>query len=349
MIEYVKLDNLTGEPPLKVVLKDDKPSHGLMVQKIDGLGGIQSTINTTDYAISDGSYLSSRRVGNRNVVIDFRLTDSAGPNNTFNVENSRLRLYRYAQLKQKVRFLVKTDTLDDYIYLYQEGLTAFDPNTTYYERSGNSPSTYTYAPTTDTQVQQGKHYYVRDDMQKYIDGYVDKADPDVFSNKENVQVSIICNDPYFKIHRYEAIGGSMKIQYNGTAETGFIIYCKPEIISDITYITINDIKLKVDTIASIVGNAWSSMGTIIIDSRVGHKTIQYVNGSTWNIIKAAGILPIKWPTLKYGENEIVVKYDSRTAPINSSNWVNDSTEVYDDNPPDTYPLMYEVDEAYGGI
>ena len=340
MIEYVRIVNHLQES-IKIVMKDDSPVHGLMIQKIDGLGGMQSTINTTDYAISDGSYLSSRRVGNRNVVIDFRLADSLSDDRaTKNIENSRLRLYKYCQLKQLITVVIHTDSDG---YNAETGLTVFKVGVEYYERDQAGK----YTLTTDITPNQQKTYYTK--VEKYIQGYVEKAEPDIFSEKEDVQVSIICIDPYFKIRKFEAIGSTMSIYYKGTAETGYIIRSRVEKVTDVSYITINGVKLNVETIQTIVGESFSTSGYIEIDSRVGSKSIKYVNGLTWNIMQAAGLIPIEWPTLKYGNNEMEVSYDSDEAPINTdTGWPEDSTEVFDPDM-DDYKLVLEFDEAYGGI
>lgn len=83
-----------------------------VITRIDGLGPAAANINTTPMAGGDGSSFNSSSVNNRNIVLTIYILR--------NVEENRLRLYRYFPTKKTVTLYFKGDNRDVYISGYVE-------------------------------------------------------------------------------------------------------------------------------------------------------------------------------------------------------------------------------------
>lgn len=340
MIEYIKIDNLKGNssPNVEtVVLKDDTPTHGLIIKNIDGLGQHAATINTKDFATADGSYVTSKRVGNKNLVLTFWLADSLNPDNqndgTYNIENSRKRLYKLFQEKDKVKISVKTDT-------------------------ASSPNDFDYTDPANPTIAI---------PERWIEGIVEKAEPDIFSKEETVDVSLICNDPFFRISRRVAIGGedsqSIYLNYYGTIEAGFVTRVKIWTI-DVSMIHINGINIDVAKAISICPpNTFIAGNHIEVCTVPGKKYVELVvnyggaDEQRYDLIQACGAVPYEWRKLHYGTNQIVVTFGSSGPPTSGGQgyeWPPEDIYIIDEDgivPKDTTNdiLVVEYDELYGGI
>ena len=126
MIKSMTVTNYLGES-LTVTLTEDEPSHGLLITKITGLGPAKATINKTDLATVDGSKYNSSKLEERNIVITFRLAFSLPDANdrpfdeqTYNIENTRQRTYRYFPSKRPLTLSFKTDNRDARVIGYVE-------------------------------------------------------------------------------------------------------------------------------------------------------------------------------------------------------------------------------------
>lgn len=102
MIKSVTVKNYLGES-VKIVLSKMDPEHGMIIEKIDGLGPAKANINVTDLATNDGSLFNSARLDKRNITMRLLLT--AAPD----IESSRQRVYKYFPIKKKVEFLIELD------------------------------------------------------------------------------------------------------------------------------------------------------------------------------------------------------------------------------------------------
>lgn len=87
------------ESPLPFVADNDESSDPIQIRNIDGLGPVNATINTTQYASQDDSEFTGSNVGNRNIVI----TVGLNPNWLDQTpESLRQALYAYFMPKNKV-------------------------------------------------------------------------------------------------------------------------------------------------------------------------------------------------------------------------------------------------------
>ena len=147
MVKSITVKNYLGQEVL-ITLNDDRPTHGLLVKKIDGFGPSKSNIVSIDYSFLPGGIYQYSKSENRNIVIDFYFSDSykdtEDPSKSMTIEKARLNCYKYFPIGQKLDLKITTD--------------------------------------------QGSYT---------ISGYVEKNEPNVFSNKESAQVSIICTNPFF--------------------------------------------------------------------------------------------------------------------------------------------------------
>lgn len=157
----IKTITVTNDRGNSLVLSMSNPfENGMIIQKIDGLGPVKATINTTEITSSDGAIFNSARQSYRNIVLTLQYIMAAG----FTVEEIRLRSYEFFQIKKQITLTIETDS-----------------------------RTVT------------------------IDGYVESNEPDIFSNNESAQISIICPDPDF----YDAEKNGPGIASFTNVEAGF--------------------------------------------------------------------------------------------------------------------------------
>ena len=126
MIKSMTVTNYLGES-LKIILTEDEPTHGLLITKIEGLGPAKATINKTDLATIDGSKYNSSKLEERNIVITFKLefsrpeyTDRPYDEQTYNIENTRQRTYKYFPTKRQVTLSFETDNRNARVVGYVE-------------------------------------------------------------------------------------------------------------------------------------------------------------------------------------------------------------------------------------
>lgn len=168
-----------------------------------------------------------------------------------------------------------------------------------------------------------------------ITGYVEENKPDIFSENEGCQVSIICPDPYFySVEEQETTFSGVNprftfpfsnpvgektlimgdivrykertINYYGDEETGVTI--KIHATGPIENITIYNAKtdesmnINTDKIRALTGSGIIAKDDIIINTVKGHKSMKLIrDGITTNILSALG-RGQKWFTLAIGEN-----------------------------------------------
>lgn len=187
----------------------------------------------------------------------------------------------------------------------------------------------------------------------YIVGYVESNEPDIFSESESIQVSIICPDPFFysygdsgkqvtvfngveKKFRFpfsnknpnvpKLIMGTLKmmesqnIEYEGDADVGIIIIM--EFIGTSKMITIYNTgtreQFKIDTelLKILIGRDIHNGDTIVITTVKGNKSIimYTAEGEVFNILNAVEKNPA-WFTLSKGSNQFAYLAEEGSANI----------------------------------
>lgn len=156
-----------------------------------------------------------------------------------------------------------------------------------------------------------------------IEGYTETNDPDIFSNLETCQISILCPDPYFydtdyttmTLSGYESmfefpfsnesltenliIFDNLKylkrvsFVYHGEADTGVIlnIHAKGDARKIKFYAIEADMSMLIDTdkFPSVIGNKIQSSDDIFISTYLGDRTAYLVrDGIRYNIINSLG-------------------------------------------------------------
>lgn len=171
-------------------------------------------------------------------------------------------------------------------------------------------------------------------------GYVESNKPDIFSEKESVQISVICPDAYFqdisskgvnttefygvdplfefpfsneslneKLIEFGEIKSSFEetFEYNGEADTGIIMnihaldtLTKDIIITDVS--TRGQMTISMERINKIIGGYPQSSDDIIISTIKGHKSAILIrNGKTYQILNALG-RDTEWFQVSQGKN-----------------------------------------------
>lgn len=102
MIKSFTITNHIGQR-LQLILTDPDNSQGFEVWKVEGLGPVSAEINLTPYAVGDGAFFNSARVGTRNIV--FTLGFRENPD----VETTRRLGYSYFPVKKMIGIEVETD------------------------------------------------------------------------------------------------------------------------------------------------------------------------------------------------------------------------------------------------
>lgn len=180
---------------------------------------------------------------------------------------------------------------------------------------------------------------ITDQRDAYAIGYVESVDPDIFSNEEEVEVSIICPDPYFySTSRNEVVYSGAEpifefpfsnegnepqiimgivqntnervIDYRGDFDVGLDIHL--QFSGSATGVAVHNIEenkvLRIDT--SKIPNGLQNQDELIISTRKGSKSAQILrNGHYINAINAVAMTS-DWITLHMGANTIIYTADS---------------------------------------
>lgn len=292
MIKSLTVRNYIGDE-ITITLTELDPDHGLYVKSITGLGPPKGVINTSDYAVIDGSLYNSARAEKRNIVMQLLFRETT---NCPDVETARQNTYRYFPLKRQLTLIFETD-----------------------------------------------HRLVE------IKGYVESNEPNIFSEQESNQISIICDDPFFyevgennpqityfsnvtslfefefdnndlderliELSKYETTKEKVLV-YSGDAETGIII--RVHVLDSIGNITVYNFLTKermfIDNskIEALTGEALKEADELIISTMENN---QYVNllreGNTVNVLNAVD-RSSDWIQLRPGDNVLAFTTDNET-------------------------------------
>lgn len=88
-------------------LVDVCQGHIIRLTDLDGVGEPPASVSSSKYAGSDGSYISSAFIENRNIVMDFKVMEGQ-------MEHGRLALYDIIQTRKPVRVIYQTKEVDVY-------------------------------------------------------------------------------------------------------------------------------------------------------------------------------------------------------------------------------------------
>lgn len=242
------------------------------ITNVTGLTPAPAVISSTVMGSLDGEKFNVSRVDKRNIVITLRILKD--------VENSRIALYRYFKVKQKLRL-----------------------------------------------------YYKNSHRDVYIDGYVESFESDLFTVSQQVQISIICPQPYFLVP--ERLAGqitgiyetditdpseSVALANNGDVDTGLIIKIST------TEVATNPKIYNLDTGEAFeISTILNTNETIYINTNPGEKKITLIrNGTEVNFIDS--IYNVDWFMIPPGTSNFTYRGDSAGDHFLVKFYINDKYE-----------------------
>lgn len=157
-----------------------------------------------------------------------------------------------------------------------------------------------------------------------ITGYVESMEPNIFSRDPEVQVSIICPDPYFTAVVESVINGIAvaidgtpltEFEYQGTVPTGFIL---TSTVGALTYTGTVKMVNYAPTLESfsLLTTTISSTLKLVVSTVLGDKYVRNVNtssGAPTNIL-ANLVQTSAWPQLYPGTNKFGFMTSAATQP-----------------------------------
>lgn len=268
-------------------------STGLAIMNIDGLNPPMANIHTADLSSTDGSVFNSARVGLRNITIKFKLLEvpATATTDRQTIEDSRLKLYKYFPLKDKVILFVETDTREAYIEGYIESIEVniFD--------SFETAQVSIICPTPQwTALDPGTSETIRTNGPTFEFG---------FSNEWGLQELLFNNSG----------SAELEVEYDGDAAAGCRIDMAfhGDLASDLSIVNSakpNDIfNISYSRMILTIGRNFTEGDTLTIVSYRGRKSM-YLENSSGLISLIAAIDPGSvFPTLYPGDNELAFIYD----------------------------------------
>lgn len=288
MIETVTIHQLSvgNIPDLEITLTSPEISQGFAIVDMDGLGPVNATVNSGDWATIDGSHVNSIRLGRREITMELKFIQTDYSNS---IEAIRLASYIYFPIKKKIRLIIHTDLGHGY----------------------------------------------------YIDGYVSRNEPAIWSKSEGCNISIYCEDPNFYDLNYyeesfsqvkpifhfpfvdddlttnfpisEKLNYESKIVYNESLSdigavftftaTGHVV--NPTIFNDTTY-ELFRLQYEMNDGDRIIIDTRPGKKSVILDVAKGISLIQYI------------AINSQWITLIPGENKIGIQCDEGFNKLNFS-------------------------------
>ena len=251
-------------------------STAYTLYKVEGITPPKMNISTSANATSDGDTVNSVRAEKRNIVLYLTIDND--------VENNRLKLYRYFPLKRDITICCKTDTRD-----------------------------------------------------MCIEGKVELIEPALFEQKQAVQISIICPQPYFKAiddfvtylaetnnlfsfpvsissvgTELSAITNNVRksIVNSGEIDTGIIInlFATGEVVNPVIYDAFKRTHIKLNF-------TMQTNDLIVINTNSGKKSVTLIrDGVEYNAM--GYLVPTSdWLKLYSGDNVFTYAADSGTSNL----------------------------------
>lgn len=288
MIQEVGVTNDLGER-LKMSLTKPLES-GLLVASITGLGSADADISTTKQATGDGTYYTSSRLKERNVVLNLIAMET----DTMDIEQVRKLTYRYFPTKRNV----KLQFLTDHREVYCEGWVEKNEPTIFssqesFQVSVICPDPYMYALSEQTTMFSGvdpmfefpfSNESLTQDLLEM--GSIRKQQVETITYEGECETGLT-----IEMHALENIDGRLYI-YNLTNETQTVI----------------DLHRIVTKTESSDGSETKQYGLLTGDDLVfctemGNKSlVRGHDGESESVISAL-VRPVTWFKLSNGENK----------------------------------------------
>ena len=275
MLRAMIVTNFKGES-CRMELEHPELS-GFVVSNIDGIGGGQANVNTSDMATGDGSWYNSSRMTERAITIT--LIYWRDPS----VEANRHKLYGYFPVKRAVTLTFETDEHTVSIDGYTESLSSnIFSNQEQAQISVVCPNPYFYEPETTSTVFLGAN----------------PAFEFPFSNESLEENLIIFGD--IRLH------SRTDLEYGGDADSGVTITIHA--LGDAKNITLynpgtnESMIINTDKVESISGGPFTTGDDIIISTTIGEKSLYLLRSGVYYNIVGAIARDADWFQLTPGPN-----------------------------------------------
>lgn len=282
MIEVIKVTNYLGET---LTLDLRHPERvGLFVFNVEGLGPAKANINISETAMDDGGLVTSTRLDARNIVMTLGFHDS------HDVEESRLKTYKYFPIKKRVKLTFISDRRTSEIYGYIET---------------NEPEVFTYQTATQISIIcPDPYFYALEDNITLFSG--------VESLFEFPLVNESLDENLIEISSL-SLDQERSVIYKGDAEVGmqFHIHAVGPAKNLTIYkkYTREIMALDHDKLVALTGAGISNRDTILITTTRSQKGITLLrDGEYFNILNCLG-RDIDWFTLVKGDNVFLYSAD----------------------------------------
>lgn len=282
MIEVIKVTNYLGET---LTLDLRHPERvGLFVFNVEGLGPAKANINISETAMDDGGRITSTRLDARNIVMTLGFHDS------HDVEESRLKTYKYFPIKKRVKLTFISDRRTSEIYGNVES---------------NDPEVFNYQTATQISIICPDPYF-----------YSLSDNVTVFSGVESL-FEFPLENPSLTENLIEIsalrLDQEQTVVYKGDAEVG--VHMHIHAIGSVKGLTIHNVytreqmSINHDKLVTLTGSGISNRDTILITTTRSQKGITLLrDGEYFNILNALD-RGTDWFKLTKGDNVFVYTAD----------------------------------------
>ena len=290
-------DNLakqTNQSTVHITLKDDEPSHGMLIMSITGLGPVKATINRTELATTDGSLYNSAKLEERNIVIKIKFLEAKS------IEDVRLLTYKYFPIKRKVIFSIKTDNRDARAIGYIESnepdifskdecadISIICPDPYFYSNlAGDSPHIIQFSGLED-------EFEFPFDNNSLTENLIELG---------NIQ-PIVTKD--FLYQGDQEIGVTMNIDFMNNVDTDFTVYHYKSSFNPNEPELMSGFLIKAEKLHALMGTFFLSGDRVTVETTQGNEHIFLIrNGVSHNILNAV-TRDSDWFKLAKGSNRFI--------------------------------------------
>lgn len=287
MIQSVTVTNYVGDS-LEMVLNNPQ-SSGFNITSIEGIGPVESSINSTELSTMDGSIYTGARSSSRNIAINLAFYGD-------NIEELRHKSYRYFPIKKQLELVFKTDERTCRIAGYVEK---------------NEPAIFSELETTQISVVCMNPWFQSYNPQRTEFSAVHPLFEFPFSN-ESLDEKLLEMGEIVHNERKSFI-------YLGDVETGFTltIHVTGTQIGNISVYNVDtreNMDIDVNKLAKIVGGPLTVGDDIIISTINGNRYAHFIRqGVTYNILNAIN-RDADWFQLSRGVNRFA--YTAESGDVN---------------------------------
>ena len=269
---------VTDQNTVHIVLDDDTPSHGMIIESITGLGPAKATLNRTNLATTDGSLFNSSKLEERNIQMKIRFVEAK------TIEDVRLLTYRYFPIKRKIIFSIQTDHRDARVigYIESNEPDIFSPNETatisilcpdpyfYSNEEGNSPHQIFFAGLES----------------EFEAPWWNEISPSPLNKIQLGNITQI-TDKDFYYDGDQTVGVTMTMDFTDAVDTDITIIHYQNALNPNEPMLQTEFDVKIDRFRALMGTNFQSGDRIIAKTKIGEESIFLQrNGHKYNILNA---------------------------------------------------------------